>query len=74
MAAVTLTSQLLIRRHVETTAQNELVSSVAVYSKIWEQRARALSAHASVLGHDFGSRSAIASGDAETIRSALDNL
>jgi EAL domain-containing protein (putative c-di-GMP-specific phosphodiesterase class I)/GGDEF domain-containing protein len=52
----------------------ELVSGGAVFDRIWTLRDNQLEDGANVLAHDFGFRSALATGDAATVVSALDNL
>jgi EAL domain-containing protein (putative c-di-GMP-specific phosphodiesterase class I)/GGDEF domain-containing protein len=52
----------------------ELVSGGAVFDRIWTLRDSQLEDGANVLAHDFGFRSALATGDAATVVSALDNL
>jgi EAL domain-containing protein (putative c-di-GMP-specific phosphodiesterase class I)/GGDEF domain-containing protein len=52
----------------------ELVSGGAVFDRIWTLRASQLEDGAGVLAHDFGFRAALATGDAATVTSALDNL
>lgn len=62
-----------IEESVETNIQRELDSSANVWARLVDQNAQRLQLGASVLAADFGFRSAIASGDAETIGSALEN-
>ncbi|HEY8592615.1 MAG TPA: EAL domain-containing protein [Sphingomicrobium sp.] len=51
----------------------QLQSSGAVYDRLWQQRSRELQNAAQLLARDFGFRAAVASADAPTIQSALDN-
>ncbi len=52
----------------------ELVSSGAIYDRLWAQRSDQLQQAATLLARDFGFRAAIATGDRATAISALDNL
>jgi len=61
----------------ETTArqvQRELLSSGAVYDRLWQQRARTLGGAGQMLARDFGFREAVATGDEATMRSALEGI
>jgi PAS domain S-box-containing protein len=58
-------------RHV---VRNELTAGGAVFDRIWALRSEQLGQGATVLSHDFGFRSAVATGDKATIQSALENL
>jgi PAS domain S-box-containing protein len=58
-------------RHV---VRDELTAGGAVFDRIWALRSEQLSQGAAVLSHDFGFRSAVATGDKATIQSALENL
>jgi len=52
----------------------ELVSSGAIYDKLWQQRSDQLQQAAMLLARDFGFRAAVATGDRATAVSALNNL
>lgn len=52
----------------------EMTASSAVFDRIWKLRADQLSQTAEVLAKDFGFREAVATGDEETMLSALDNI
>ena len=52
----------------------EMTASSAVFDRLWKLRADQLAQSAGVLARDFGFREAVATGDEETILSALDNL
>lgn len=52
----------------------EMASSSAVFDQLWALREKQLSDTANVLARDFGFREAVATGDEETILSALDNI
>lgn len=71
---VAVVGQLVIWGHARETVRAALQTSGAVYDRIWAMRAQSLGHTASVLARDFGFRSAIASGDAPTIESALANV
>ena len=74
---IQLTVQGVIRSSIEKSIrlnlQSELDSSTKVWRRLVEQNAQRLQLGASVLASDFGFRSAISSGDAQTISSALEN-
>jgi diguanylate cyclase (GGDEF)-like protein len=74
---IQLAVQGVIRTSIENSItrnlQSELESSTKVWSRLVEQNAQRLQLGASVLAADFGFRSAISSGDAQTISSALEN-
>jgi hypothetical protein len=53
--------------------ESQLVSSGAVYDRLWQQRSHELQNAAQLLARDFGFRSAVATGDAATMQSALGN-
>src|SRR3954451_11772457 len=53
--------------------ESQLQSSGAVYDRLWQQRAHELQNAAQLLSRDFGFRAAVATGDEETMRSALGN-
>ena len=52
----------------------EMTSSSAVFDRIWKLRADQLQQTADILARDFGFREAVATGDDETMLSALDNI
>jgi len=54
--------------------RKELATSGAVFDRVWDLRAAQLENGAALLSRDFGFRAAVASTDAPTIRTALDNL
>ena len=74
---IQLAVQLVIRdsieKSVQVNLQREMDSSANVWQRLVDQNAQRLNLGASVLAADFGFRSAVASGDAETIESALEN-
>ena len=62
-----------IDESVDINLQKELESSANVWNRLVEQNAQRLQLGASLLAADFGFRSAVLSGDAQTIESALEN-
>lgn len=54
--------------------ERELSAGGAVFDRLWALRGRQLADGAAVLSRDFGFREAVATGDAPTVESALDNL
>lgn len=54
--------------------RSELTAGGAVFDRLWSLKADQLAEGARVLSRDFGFREALASGDAPTVESALDNL
>jgi EAL domain-containing protein (putative c-di-GMP-specific phosphodiesterase class I)/GGDEF domain-containing protein len=63
-----------ISRNVERAIQGELVADGAVFDRVWALRSQQLEDGARLLSRDFGFRAAIATHDARTIESALENL
>ena len=63
-----------VARNAERIIRDELAASGMVFDRIWTLRARELESGANVLARDFGFRAAVATQDAATIQSALDNL
>jgi hypothetical protein len=66
--------QVMVVRHAEASVRGELAASGSIFDRLWIMRAGSLIDTADVMAHDFGFRSAIASGDRETIASATENL
>ncbi len=64
----------MIASHARSSVQAELDTSGIVFDRLWELRTRTLNESADVLARDFGFRSAVASDDRATIRSAVANL
>ena len=62
-----------IEESVASNLHMELESSANVWNRLVEQNAQRLQLGASLLAADFGFRSAVLSGDAQTIESALEN-
>jgi len=77
VAAAQLTTFVVVtlatNRAVDARLQQELQTGQRVWEQVHDNRAEQLLASASVLVDDFGFRAAVASGDAPTMRSALDN-
>lgn len=65
---------LAIDSNSRSTVRNEMTASSAVFDRLWELREKQLGDTAGVLARDFGFREAVATGDEETILSALDNI
>jgi len=63
-----------IASNVEHVVQGELAASGTVFDRVWALRTTQLENGAGLLSRDFGFRSAIATHDAATVQSALDNL
>jgi hypothetical protein len=67
----------VVRASIAHNARVQIAHELEVGERVWrrvlEQNAERLRQGASVLAADFGFRSAVASGDDETIRSALEN-
>lgn len=61
-------------RIASTAAGSQLASSGAVYDRLWAERSQQLQQASGLLAKDFGFRAAVATGDARTAASALDNL
>ncbi len=74
LALLGVTAQALIRSHARASVQAELAASGSVYDGLWSLRAKTLTASADVVTRDFGFRAAVASGDRQTIASALATL
>ena len=56
------------------SVRRELTASGTVFDRLWAMRTDQLQGAARLLARDFGFREAVATGDAATTRSALDNL
>jgi len=74
LIAIAIVAQVVIVGHARESVRAAMATSGSVYDRILALRARSLSDSAGVLARDFGFRSAVASGDAATIQSALANL
>ena len=67
----------VIRVSIEQSARQQIAQELQIGERVWrrllDQNAQKLAQGAALLAADFGFRSAVGSGDLETIRSALDN-
>ncbi|MGL1608676.1 hypothetical protein ACSTIN_23045, partial [Vibrio parahaemolyticus] len=63
-----------IATYAEANINQEMTAGSAVFDRIAAMRYGQMQQAGRVLSHDFGFRSAVASGDAPTILSALDSL
>lgn len=72
-AAVYGVVQVNVERNVRAQIKQELVIGDRVWWRLLDQNAQRLRQGAAVLAADFGFRSALSSGDIETLRSALEN-
>ena len=73
MLAVSTALSTFIAGSASREVQSQLVSSGAVYDRLWQQRSHELQNAAQLLARDFGFRSAVATGDGATMQSALRN-
>ena len=77
LLCIQLAMLLVVRSSIEESVainlRKELESSANVWNRLVEQNAQRLQLGASLLAADFGFRSAVLSGDAQTIESALEN-
>ncbi len=77
LLVVQLTAFGLVHWSIDHNARTQLAGDLAVGERVWgrllAQRAARLTLGATVLAADYGFRAAAASGDVETLRSALDN-
>ena len=64
----------VITGHAVREVGDQLTASATVFNRIWAMRSQQMQEGADLLSRDFGFREAVASKDAATIRSALDNL
>lgn len=63
-----------ISSNAQSQVRSELTASGTVFDRIWSLRSDQLHEGAALLSRDFGFREAVASGDAATIISAMENL
>ena len=77
LLCIQLAMLVVVRSSMEESVANnlrtELASSANVWNRLVQQNAQRLQLGASLLAADFGFRSAVLSGDAQTIASALEN-
>jgi diguanylate cyclase len=64
----------MVSQSAARVVRGELQANAEVFDRVWDLRAQQLSDSADILGRDFGFREAVATNDAPTIQSALDNL
>lgn len=74
LALIAGIGHVVLTRHIERVAAEELETSAKVFERIWAFRTKSLVDAADILAHDFGFREAVATGDAPTIGSALANV
>jgi diguanylate cyclase (GGDEF)-like protein len=74
LAVLGISAQVMIWTHARSSVAAELDASGSVYDGLWALRAKTLAGTADVLAHDFGFRTAVATGDRATIESALETL
>jgi EAL domain-containing protein (putative c-di-GMP-specific phosphodiesterase class I)/GGDEF domain-containing protein len=65
---------LAINQAAQRQVRGELTGSGAVFDRVWQLRSDRLREGATLLAKDFGFREAVATGDAATIISAMENL
>ena len=67
----------VVRASIDRNARSQVAQDLDLDENVWrqlvEQRSERLQQSASLLAADFGFRSAVSSGDMETIQSALEN-
>ena len=67
----------IVQASIERTARQQVTAELQVDERVWrrllDQNAQKLAQAARLLGADFGFRTAVSSGDLQTIRSVLDN-
>jgi len=73
MVVVSAALSTVIAGTVSRQVESQLLSSGAVYDRLWQQRSREMQGAAHLLARDFGFRAAVATGDRPTMISALDN-
>jgi diguanylate cyclase (GGDEF)-like protein len=66
--------QIGISQNVGSIVADQMAASGTVFDRVWNLRSQQLRNAAEPLAHDFGFRSAVATGDAATAESALENL
>jgi EAL domain-containing protein (putative c-di-GMP-specific phosphodiesterase class I)/GGDEF domain-containing protein len=67
-------SYVAITGNVREQARGELQADGAVFDRLWQLKSQQLQNNADLLSRDFGFRAAVATHDAATTQSALDNL
>ena len=74
LLVVSLAVYSAIHQNAERLVRDELQASGTVFDRTWALRSQQLQDSAGLLSRDFGFRAAVATGDAATARSALQNL
>lgn len=74
LALVALSAFLFVRHAATQKVESELAATAQMFEELWQRTDRQLSEQAAIMARDFGFREAVATGDAATIASALDNL
>lgn len=74
MALILAAAKTGISNYAERMVKGEIAAATKVFDRVTEMRYAQLGDAAKVLASDFGFRSAVATGDAPTIASALDSL
>ena len=73
MLGVSATLSTFIAGSASRQIEGQLQSSGAVYDRLWQERTRELQNASQLLARDFGFRAAVATGDRDTMQSALGN-
>lgn len=74
LALLAAASYVAITGNVREAARGELQADGAVFDRLWQLKSEQLQGSADLLARDFGFRAAVATHDAATTQSALDNL
>ncbi|MCG8440327.1 MAG: HAMP domain-containing protein, partial [Caulobacterales bacterium] len=74
MIAMALATFAIVTERAKTIVAGQMRASGAVFHRLWLERTENLQSDAALLAKDFGFRAALASEDAPTIASALENL
>ena len=74
LALLAAASYVAITGNVREAARGELQADGAVFDRLWQLKSQQLQGSADLLARDYGFRAAVATHDAATIQSALDNL
>lgn len=74
LALLAAASYVAITGNVREAARGELQADGAVFDRLWQLKSQQLKGSADLLARDYGFRAAVATRDAATTQSALDNL
>lgn len=74
LLGVTAAVHTAVAENAQRSVRDELSASGTVFDRLWALRAQQLEQGAAVLARDFGFREAVATGEAATVASALENL